>query len=127
MTTRDHDGKHSVELHRPQCLGGYCRESTEEMVVDLCSSRVASDVAFKNKDTDWRPHPYKKYQTYYPNWMITPDPTLEASSYWKWFVARHSAEIAEYFHMKEPDEIPATWSFLTWERVKEDLKTTYNT
>ena len=54
---------------------------TKEMVLDLCSSSVASDIMFKNADTDWKPHPYKEYQTYYPNWIITPDPSREVSSY----------------------------------------------
>ena len=125
LTTPNHDCKHSIELHRPQCLGGYRWSSSEKMAIDVCSSSVASDVNFENDDTDWKPHPYKEYQKYYPNWIITPDPSREASSYWKWFVANYSAQIAQEFNMKET-EIPDTWKSLTWEEVKENLKTSYN-
>ena len=119
LTTPNHDCKHSVELHR------YTRVSTGEMVVDVCSSGVASDANFQNSDTDWKPHPYKEYQKYYPNWTITPDSSRQASSYWKWFVAKYSAQIAQHFNAKET-EIPDGWTSLTWEEVKEDLKTSYN-
>ena len=125
LTTPNHDCNHSVELHRPRCLGGYTRISTGEMVVDVCSSGVASDATFQNCDTDWKPHPYKEYQKYYPNWTITPDSSRQASSYWKWFVAKYSAKIAQHFNAKET-EIPDGWMSLTWEEVKEDLKTSYN-
>ena len=90
LTTPNHDCKHSVELHRPQCLGGYRWIATQEMMLDMCSSYVASNTTFENADTGWRPHPYKEYQTYYPNWIITPDNSRQASSFWKWFVANYS-------------------------------------
>ena len=126
LTTRDHGCKHSIEIHRPICLGGYRKVSTGEMVLDICSSRVASDISFRNHKTGVdKFHLYKRYRTYYPNWIITPDNSLQASSYWKWFVANYSAQIAEHFNMQET-EIPDTWTLLKWEEVKEDLKTLYN-
>ena len=127
LGTSDHEGacNHSVELHRSRCLGGYRWSSSGEMVLDLCSSGVASDATFKNADTDYKPHPYKGYQKYYPKWTITPDTSLQVSSYWKWFVARYSAKIAKHFDMQET-EIPDTWKSLTWEEVKVNLKTSYN-
>ena len=82
-------------------------------MLDICSSSVASDVNFEN---DWKPHPYKEYQMYYPNWIITPDPSHDASSYWKWIVAKYSSQIAKHFNKKET-EIPDTWKSLTWEKV----------
>ena len=94
--------------------------------MDVCSSSVASDTTFKNKDTKGQPHPYKEYQTYYPNWSITADPSRQASSYWKWFVANFSERIAMNFNMKET-KIPGTWKSLTWEEVKQDLQKLYNT
>ena len=125
LTTPNHDCKHSVELHRPQCLKGYTWTSAGKMTLDVCSARVASDAKFKNRDTDHKLHPYQNYQKYYPNWIITPDPSCEASSYWKWFVARYSAQIVQLFNAKET-KIPESWTSLTWEEVKEDLKTYYN-
>ena len=125
LTTPKHDCKHSVELHRSKCLGGYRWFSSGEMVLDLCSSAVASDTKFRNADTDGKYHPFKDYQKYYPNWIITPDTSRQVSSYWKWFVARYSTQIATHFDMKET-EIPDTWTSLTWEEVKVDLKAAFN-
>jgi len=123
LTTPKHDCKHSVELHLPVCLRGYRWSSSGEMV--LCSSAVASDTKFRNADTDGKYHPFKDYQKYYPNWIITPDTSRQGSSYWKWFVARYSTQIATHFNMKEM-EIPDTWTSLTWEEVKVDLKAAFN-
>ena len=125
LTTPNHDCKHSVESHRPQCLRGYAWTSTGKMTLDVCSARVASDAKFRNHDTDYKLHPYKNYRIFYPKWDITPDPSREALSYWKWFVARYSAQIARHFKMKET-EIPDSWKSLTWEEVKEDLKRSYH-
>ena len=125
LTTPNHDCSHSVELHRPECLGGFQWESTEEMVLDVCSSSVQSDLLFKNVDTNHEWHPYKEYQKYYPNWVITPDSSRQVLSYWKWFVAEYSEQIAKYFNTKET-ELPDTWISSTWEDAKEDLRTSYN-
>ena len=125
LTTPNHDCQHSVESHRPQCLRGYAWTSTGKMTLDVCSARVASDAKFRNHDTDDKLHPYKNYRIFYPKWDITPDPSHEALSYWKWFVARYSAQIARHFKMKET-EIPDSWKSLTWKEVKEDLKRSYH-
>ena len=127
LTTPDHDCdcKHSVELHRPQCLGGYRWIASQEMTLSICSSSVASNATFENDDTKWKLHPYKEYQTYYPEWIITSDSSRQAASFWKWFVANYSVQIAKHFNMKET-QIPDTWTSLTWGEVKKDLKTSYN-
>ena len=125
LTTPNHDCSHSVELHRPECLGGVHWESTEEMVLDVCSSSVQSDSLFKNVDTNHEWHPYKEYQKYHPNWVITPDSSRQVLSYWKWFVAKYSEQIAKYFNTKET-ELPDTWISSTWEDAKEDLRASYN-
>ena len=126
LTTPNHDCKHSVELHRPGCLAGYRSVSTGRMTLDICTSLVASNAFFGNHDTGKdKFHPYRKYRMYYPNWIITPDNSLQASSYWKWFVANYSAQIAHCFNMKEK-EIPDAWTIITWEKVERDLKTSYN-
>ncbi|CAB1326924.1 unnamed protein product [Coregonus sp. 'balchen'] len=39
-------------------------------------------------------YPYKDYQTYYPNWVITGDPSVEASVYWKYVMATINERIA---------------------------------
>ena len=124
LTTPNHDCQHSVELHRPQCLGGRTWIPTGEMILETCSSSVASKINFQNAATGYKSHPYRQYQMFYPHWIITPDSSLQASSYWKWFVAKYSEEIAKHFNIKKT-EIPDTWKCLTWEKVKADLKTLY--
>ena len=125
LTTPNHDCKHSVELHRPQCLKGHTWTSTGEMMLETCSSSVASNMKFQNAATVHESYPYRQYQMFYPDWIITPDSSLQASSYWKWFVAKYSAQIVRHFKMKET-EIPDSWKSLTWEEVKENLKRSYN-
>ena len=123
---KDHDEsvQHSAELHRPECLGGYRWINSGEMVLTICTSSVASEAKFRNRDTNWEFHPCKTYSDIYPSWSIHPNTLQRASSYWKWFVANYTREIVEYFKM-EPTEIPSTWKSLTWERVKKDLEILY--
>ena len=67
----------------------------------------------------------RTYSSRFVFYRDIPDGSLEAASYWKWFVAKYTVEVAEYFHM-EPTEIPASWRSLTQEKVKEDLKKLYH-
>ena len=122
---KDHDEsvQHCAELHRPKCLGEDRYINSGEMVLTICTSSVASET--RNRDANWEFHPYKTYSDIYPSWSIHPNTLQCASSYWKWFVANYTREITECFKMK-PTEIPSTWKFLTWERVKEDLEELYN-
>ena len=83
LTNPNHDCKHSVQLHRPHCLRGHTWTSTGNMMLETCSSCVASNTNFQNGATGHKSYPYKEYQKYYPNWIITPDTSHEASSYWK--------------------------------------------
>ena len=127
LTNSNHsEVKHSVDLHRSQCLGGWRWIDSDKMVLETCNSMVADNGDFYYyKDGVRKRHPRKKYQDVYPSWTITPDGSLEAASYWKWFLAEHTTDVAEYFDM-EPTEIPASWRSLTREKVKEDLKELYN-
>ena len=120
-----HSCKHFVTLHRPKCLGGYRWASSKKMSIDLCTTAVASDVTFKNSKTDNKPHPYKEYETIYPQWNILADQSLEASLFWKWVVANYTTEIATKFDMEETD-IPQEWKTLRWETVKEDLQKAFH-
>ena len=113
--------KHSVAMHRPECLGGYRWVSSGEMSLDICTSLVGSDGSFKNRDTNNEFREYKKYQELYPTWVIPDDKSIEASSYWKWLVAHYTKEVAKLFAMKEA-EIFQEWKDLTWADVRKDLE-----
>ena len=112
---------HSVELHRPRCLATYRFLLSEEIVLDICSTGVASERTFQNKDTNNEPHPYKEYRDIYPKWKITPELSISASSYWKWFVCKYSSEIAKRYNAKET-EIPESWKEITKEQVLTHIK-----
>lgn len=95
--------KHSIAVHRPQCLGGYRYERTQEMVIDVCS---ADD--FCNDSTKWN----------------IADKSLDTSLYWKLLVGHYDGEIAQAFGIKRA-EIPIQWKILQWINVKKSLKDKY--
>ena len=128
QTVRDHAGGHSTRIHRPQGITGYRDVSTNILVNQICTSLVASDGKFKNVDTSDEWHPYKDYQTvddYYKAWAIPPDPSFEASTYWKWFMATFSQELAVYYH-SNPPEIPLAWKSISFEDAKNQLVEEFN-
>ncbi|MDB9519885.1 hypothetical protein PN466_23350 [Roseofilum reptotaenium CS-1145] len=127
-----HDIDHETPFHRPKGVGGYYRESGPDqgkLVIETCSQVVASDGRFQDDATrakygDERYVPYKDYRTvndYYASWKINGDLSLEADSYWKWFMATFSAELADLYGAKEPN-IPASWKKLTKEQEIEKLR-----
>ena len=120
-----HTSKHSVQQHRPQCLGKYAVVSTKEITLDLCTTDVGSHWGFINQATGGKSHPYKEYQKIYPRWSIPVDLSSQASVYWKWFVGHYHTQIAEHYKVKTTN-IPRTWTQLRWEDVKRSLQSLYN-
>ena len=122
LTNSNHSpNDHSVELHRPGCVGGWRSFETNEMILYICTSHVASDRKFLHNE---KYYPYREYKTHFPNWHIPPDNSFTASCYWKWFVAKYTKELAEHYSMKTT-AIPDGWN-LEWEIVKKDLEKKYN-
>lgn len=81
--------KHHAAVHRPQGLGRYRNTDTKKLVEALCTTDVQSEATFRNKDTNGERHPYKDYTKYYPDWLIPPDSSIEASDYWKYVLVQH--------------------------------------
>lgn len=128
QTVRNHAGGHSTRIHRPQGITGYRNTKTQILVNSICTTLVASDRTFQNNDTSDNVHPYKDYQTvneYYKSWSIPPDPSFEASTYWKWFMATFSRELAVYYNAKEP-EIPVAWKNICFEEARQQLRQEFN-
>ena len=48
LTMPNHGCRHTVELHRPECLGGYKWLSTGKMVLETCPANVGSKATFQN-------------------------------------------------------------------------------
>ena len=86
----EHDSeiKHRTAIHRPSNLASWRNSKTQVMVVDFCPALVSSKGTFKCQKTNDQPHPYKDYQTIYPDWAIPADVTSQDSLYWKWFCSQ---------------------------------------
>ncbi|KAM9398955.1 interferon-induced very large GTPase 1-like [Salvelinus alpinus] len=117
--------KHFTSVHRPQGVCGWRNLKTTVLVTDICSSNVISNKTFQNTLTGNKPHPYKEYQTYYPDWIITGDSSIEASDYWKYVMATFNKRIAEDTDAL-PADIPEDWKKLTPEDALKSLKGSFN-
>ncbi|XP_040296171.1 up-regulator of cell proliferation-like [Bufo bufo] len=117
--------EHFASIHRPNGLGMFRYEENNSLVTYICSTAVVSTTCFKNSDTDWKSHPYKDYRTYYPNWAIHPDSSMESSDYWKYIFAKFNEEFAEEYEAK-PADLPDDWRHITREQALSSLKKTFS-
>ena len=115
--------RHSVEIHRSNCLQGCRYFETGILAIGFCPGYISGkeDVKkFRNADTNYEWHAYKDYQSKYPKWSISSDATSENSLYWMNFVGRYMKDLAGEFKAK-PAKVPDSWSKLTWEEVRKSL------
>uniref|UniRef100_A0A8C3SP66 Interferon-induced very large GTPase 1 n=1 Tax=Chelydra serpentina TaxID=8475 RepID=A0A8C3SP66_CHESE len=119
-----HQG-HFASVHRPQGLGQQRNMCNEQLVYDICSSAVAANSTFQNSDTKWNAHPYKEYRDYYPDWSIQPDPSIAASSYWKFVFQKFNQEFAKQYNAK-PADLPEDWGTITKDQALESIKQIFN-
>ncbi|XP_060923544.1 up-regulator of cell proliferation-like [Limanda limanda] len=117
--------QHHAAIHRPQGLGRHQYESSGKLVDSLCTTSVHSDGKFKNTDTKEEWHPYKDYKEYYPDWIILPDSTIEASDYWKYVLVQYNDRFAEIYEA-EPADVPEAWRGLTKEQALKGLNDAFN-
>ena len=127
-TVQNHAGSHSTKIHRPQGLTGYRYITTDILDTSICTKDVAGEGKFRNLDTSGEWHQYKDYRSvndYYKSWTIPPDPSFEASTYWQWFMATFSKELAEHYKAKQPC-IPVAWKLRSFREVRDQLRQEYN-
>ncbi|XP_067451144.1 interferon-induced very large GTPase 1-like isoform X2 [Thunnus thynnus] len=117
---KDHK-QHHAAVHRSQGLGGYRNVDTQKLVATLCTTAVQSERRFRNTGTKWEPHPYKDYTKYYPDWHIPPDPSIEASDYWKFVLVKYNDRFAQEYEAK-PADVPEAWRRITKEQALKGLK-----
>ncbi|XP_068103308.1 up-regulator of cell proliferation-like [Hyperolius riggenbachi] len=117
--------KHFASVHRPQGLGQYRFDKSEMLVPDICSTHVVTDCTFSNSDTEGKFHPYKEYRTYYPEWAIQPDPSIESSDYWRFIFVQYNDQFAEKYKAK-PAELPETWKQISKIQALRSLKDIFN-
>ncbi|XP_039566143.1 interferon-induced very large GTPase 1-like [Passer montanus] len=122
-TMWNHDGDHQLVFHRPQALMGGKWHGTDHLVIDICSSLVASDCSFRVRDDEWIP--YKRYRDAgppYSTWNILPDSSMQA--YWKWFVSHFRTQLEALYNRKFQGrgEIPEAWQRITKEEALAELE-----
>ncbi|XP_059699155.1 interferon-induced very large GTPase 1-like [Haemorhous mexicanus] len=121
-TMQDHDGDHQLVFHRPEALKGWRWHETDHLVIDICSSLVASDCSFRVRGSEWIP--YKKYRDAgcpYSTWKILPDSSMQA--YWKWFVSHFRTQLEALYNGKFQGrgEIPEAWQSVTKQQALSEL------
>ncbi|XP_057876634.1 interferon-induced very large GTPase 1-like [Melospiza georgiana] len=122
-TMQNHDGDHQVVFHRPQALMGIKWYRTDHLVIDICSSLVASDCYLVLSDS--KRIPYKRYRDAGPpksTWKILPDSSLQA--YWKWFVSHFRTQLEAQYNGKFQGRgaIPEAWQRITKEEALSELE-----
>ena len=123
-TDSEHEDKHHCSLHRPQYLGGCSMDTSNTMVLDICTDLVNSDYKFKCPDTHDKWVRFKDYHTIYDCWNI-PNESGKIAPYWKWFTVRYKEHITSMFCMDDSTEIPDDWKHLTEEDAEKDIKKRY--
>ncbi|KAI2645584.1 Interferon-induced very large GTPase 1 [Labeo rohita] len=110
-TIENHDGDHSVPLHRNNGINGWYYKGTTNLSVEICTSAVASDQSFYPNESDytvlWKK--YRKAGGVYEDWRITPD--RSQPPYWKWFVCRFQKDLEKYYSktFEGNGNIPEEW------------------
>lgn len=116
--------KHFSSIHRPQGTSMWHIIQTKVLITDICSSSVISDRTFRSKETNYTFHPYKDYRKFYSEWDIPGDSTIEATAYWKFFMANYNDQIAQDSDL-QPANIPDDWKELSKEDAVNSLKQSF--
>ncbi|POI21097.1 hypothetical protein CIB84_015156, partial [Bambusicola thoracicus] len=122
-TIPNHDGDHQLVFHRPEFLGRYIWYKEHNLIIDICSSLVASDCSFRIGNGSWiRFRQYRDAGHPYSTWKILPD--LSMQKYWKWFVSHFRTQLEEFYNGKFQGrgEIPASWHTITKQEALDELK-----
>ncbi|XP_061119294.1 up-regulator of cell proliferation-like isoform X2 [Conger conger] len=122
MTPCEAGGKshteHFASIHRPQGIAGWRNHVSQILVSNICSTDVASEGCFRLTGTEAKYHPYKDYWNIYPDWLIQPDTSIQASDYWKYIFSKFNKQFAEEYKAK-PADIPPQWRYITQEQATE--------
>ncbi|XP_073491671.1 interferon-induced very large GTPase 1-like [Aquarana catesbeiana] len=113
--------EHFATVHRPRGLSQHVNENTKALDHSICSSNIISNKAFRN--AEGKPHPYKDYQKYYPDWAIHPDTTADSSDYWKFVFIQFNHLFAKLYNAN-PANLPEDWHKLTREKALKSLNKT---
>ncbi|XP_044186184.1 interferon-induced very large GTPase 1-like isoform X2 [Thunnus albacares] len=124
-TLEDHSpDDHSVPFHRSNAITGWHYRNTDELSIEFCTTKVASDLSFYPHPDSDELIPYKLYRTggpEYANWRIDHDESKLA--YWKWFVCRFQEQLEDHYELKFKGrgEIPSEWKTHSKEEAIKSL------
>ncbi|OCT56162.1 hypothetical protein XELAEV_18001255mg [Xenopus laevis] len=113
---------HFASIHRPTGLGRYRTFFTQALCYDICTTNISGNKSFIHQSDS--SHPYKEYRTIYPNWDILPDPSIEASDYWKYVLKEFNEQFAEEYEAS-PAEYPKEWNTITKGQAEKCLNTAF--
>ncbi|XP_024259881.1 interferon-induced very large GTPase 1 [Oncorhynchus tshawytscha] len=117
--------EHCASIHRPQGLGQFRFNDSRKLCTDICSSAVFSEGSFKCYETNEEFQPLKKYREIFPNWHIPADPSIQASDYWKYVMAKFNKEFAKEY-VSHPGDIPPSWKWITKEQAENSLRESFS-
>ena len=118
--TNDHDGNHTVKLHRPKCVGGVRYRRTNIMVIETCTEAVINNRYFFISHDSEEKHPYRRCEEIHKKWYIERDLPSDASLFWKYVVAHFKTELAQLYNMEE-NSVPEDWGTFSLSKAIEDL------
>ena len=121
LTTKNHGVKHMTKQHYPQGVVGVHDKVTLKLVTENCQSLVASKTRFQYDVTKDVYEPYRDYNKHFPTWEIAADTSMEASVYWKWFMATYHDDLVKAYGVKHAD-MPSLWKKFTMEDAKKSLQ-----
>lgn len=119
-SVKDHDGEHSVPIHRNYGINGWHYKGTQDLCISFCTTSVASTRSFY-PIYDHVLVPWKRYRdagSDYANWSIIPD--VSELPYWKWFVCQFQKDLETYYKRKYR-QIPDEWRKYKKEDALESL------
>ncbi|XP_013868301.1 interferon-induced very large GTPase 1-like [Austrofundulus limnaeus] len=124
-TLKDHSPeKHSVPFHRPSGVKGYYKRGTIDLLIDFCTTLVASDKTFHPEYNSSESIRFKQYADAgekYASWSITADASM--LTYWKWFICRFEKHLEDRYKKKfqGKGEIPDEWRNCSKKEAIESL------
>ena len=117
----NHAFKHNTMQHRPWGVIGIKSNDTNELVTYNCQSAKGSDQhGFTNLAILGGNECQLNQLARESEWEIKPDPTLQSSLYWRWFMNRFNKELADHFKTT-PGCLPKEWTQIQWGDAKQSL------
>ncbi|XP_068218830.1 interferon-induced very large GTPase 1-like [Palaemon carinicauda] len=115
-------GVHHIAVeHYPLAFGGYIDSLTKKLVTENCTASVNRYFcSFTNDETGFWGCRYASYKNLYPDWDIHGDASVDATPYWKWFLVKYEAELANRFNAARPS-IPSSWTRITKEDAENSI------